>query len=383
VIRRGLGSRVLRAFSLLARRGFPGRKTESRVAFADSKEVDRARAIEWILDEAARFGLACDPELAGRVLDLASRPCAKPVVIAKPPERRPRLQRTALPGDLAAIACYFNPAGYKKIRRNYLQFLHHMKWWNVDLFVAEIAFASEDFVDPCAFIRLRGGERNIMWQKERLLNLIVESLPPRYDKIAWIDADILFLNPGWASEVKEKLEFDPVVQLWNRWHCVNSAGAIGGDLQGIGDDAWRYLKTKSSPGGAWAARRAVFPLYDRHILGSGDAMAVLAWCGRLERLAIKHSSEAMREDFVNWAKTAYDKVRGQISCASGDAVHLNHGDRSRRMYVDRWKPAVKWGFDPQKHIEIEQSGIFAWTAEAPHQLKSWVSEYFRVRDEDG
>ena len=382
--RRGVGTRLLRACALLARRSFASRRLEHRERWANENGLDRDRAVQWIAEEAARFGVPCEEGVALRLYVAAARHAIRSQrhqVAA--PERRPRTERTVLPGELAVVTCHFNPAGYRSLRDNYLRFMHEMRWWGVPTFVAEVAYEGQDFVDNDAFLKLRGTDRNVLWQKERLLNLIVEKLPEHFDKVAWIDADVLFFDRSWIQRTREKLEYDPVIQLWNRWHCIDSAGRVGEVLWGVGDDAWRYLSRPACPGGAWAARRSVFPLYDRHILGSGDAMSLVAWCGRLDRLAIKYSSEVMREDFLGWADNAYQKVQGRIGTLESDAIHLHHGSRARRLYVDRWKPALKWGFDPRRHVEVDESGLLAWTASAPQQLRKWVAEYFLVRDEDG
>ena len=200
--------------------------------------------------------------------------------------------------------------------------------------------------------------------------------------MAWIDADLLFLDPAWPARVCEMLEDWPVVQLWNRWHCATRDGSVGEQLLCVGPFAERYSSGAAcSPGGAWAARRDVLPLYDRHVVGSGDAMVVEAWTGRLGR-CLSRMNEPMRRHFAEWAAVAGAKVGGDITCLPGDAMHLYHGSRRNRQYVDRWTPVIEAGFDPAEHVTVDEQGLLAWTDRAPRRLVEWVSGYFASRLED-
>ena len=72
--------------------------------------------------------------------------------------------------------------------------------------------------------------RDVLWQKERLLNLTIDRVPDRYTKIAWIDADMLFDNARWAVEASDRLDEFPVIQLFS--HAIrlrpNETSYFGG-----------------------------------------------------------------------------------------------------------------------------------------------------------
>jgi hypothetical protein len=53
-----------------------------------------------------------------------------------------------------------------------------------------------------------------VWIKENLINLGIKTLPEDWKFVAWIDADITFLNQNWVDETKEKLQSSDIVQLW-------------------------------------------------------------------------------------------------------------------------------------------------------------------------
>src|SRR5438045_2016831 len=87
--------------------------------------------------------------------------------------------------DLWAITCYFNPAGYRRRLANYRIFRERL---TIPLLAIELAYGSNfelNEKDADILIQLRG--RDVMWQKERLLNVALQSVPPTCHKIAWLD----------------------------------------------------------------------------------------------------------------------------------------------------------------------------------------------------
>ena len=298
-------------------------------------------------------------------------------------EPQPAMPRVHLPGELAVVCVFWNPAGWHSLHRNYLRFLHEMRWWGVPTFNVEVAYDGQEFATPDAWLQIRGGDQNRLWQKERLINLAVERLPERFDKVAWIDADMVFLDPRWPERVCETLEHYPVVQCWQTWHCAGSLGQIESTKICVGHLGERYTSNVNCcPGGAWAARRTVWPLYDRHIVGSGDSMMVEGWTGHLAKRCLRMMNEPMARHFREWSANAYAKVQSQIACLPGDAMHLYHGRLQDRQYHARWYPVIDGGYDPATHVEVDENGLLAWTDEASPELVRWVANYFATRLED-
>ncbi len=58
-------------------------------------------------------------------------------------------------------------------------------------------------------------QQDWIWQKERLLNILLDRLPKRITKVAWLDADLLFLNSDWARLASESLETWAAIQLFD------------------------------------------------------------------------------------------------------------------------------------------------------------------------
>ena len=142
------------------------------------------------------------------------------------------------------------------------------------------------------------------------------------------------------------------------------------------------------PGGAWAARRDAIAggLYDRHAIGGGDSVMLSAWEGR-DKLpqSVQHGT-AWEANYRNWANRSYEQVRGSLACVSGDVVHLYHGTRQNRQYVERYQIFHDHAYDPLRDVEIDpETGLLQWTAAARSgkpDLVERVAEYFERRRED-
>src|SRR4029077_15700270 len=59
-----------------------------------------------------------------------------------------------------------------------------------------------------------------LWQKEKLLNLALQAVPPECRKVAWLDCDIIFDDPHWSKKTKSLLDSYPMVQLFKEVHYL-------------------------------------------------------------------------------------------------------------------------------------------------------------------
>src|SRR5215203_77291 len=118
---------------------------------------------------------------------------------------------------LWAITSYFNPMRYKRKLANYRLFREHLP---LPLITVELSFGANDFDlregEADILIQLRGGD--VLWQKERLLNVALRALPSECTKVVWLDCDVVFGGGGWAEEVSGLLDEFPLVQAFSRIH---------------------------------------------------------------------------------------------------------------------------------------------------------------------
>lgn len=302
--------------------------------------------------------------------------------------------------DLALVTCYFNSNGFQTKRRNFEHFAKPIRAAGMRLLVIECAFGDADFELPksAEVVQLRA--RDVLWQKERLLNLAIARLPRSCTKVAWLDADVLFEHPNWACDASRLLDRHPVVQLFDRairlplghaayigegdaWPGFAAVAAKDPQAMTFGDFAQH-----GHTGFAWAARRDLLNkhgLYDACVAGSGDHMMAHAFCGDWSSRCIDRiigANNRHRDYFVRWCERVYCDVRASVGFVPGTLLHLWHGELADRRYVHRNRELAEMGFNPAADLRAAPSGCWEWSS-PDGRLATWAKAYFSQRFEDG
>jgi len=202
-------------------------------------------------------------------------------------------------GELWGITCYFNPVGYKRRLQNYHVFCRHL---SIPLLTVELAYRDDfDLPADAADILIRSRSSDVLWQKERLLNLALAALPDRCDAVAWLDCDVMFEDDDWAARAAQALQRFPLLQpfqtvrepaadCWDKSSGGPADASVGYSLAHLlsqGIVVPEMLRTnmrvmhRCHAGLAWAARRELLErdgLYDACIMGGGNRVIV---CGAL------------------------------------------------------------------------------------------------------
>jgi len=311
--------------------------------------------------------------------------------------------------ELWAITSYFNPAGYRSRLENYRRFRKNL---SVPLATAEISYDGEFVLkesDADRLLRFRSD--HVMWQKERLLNLLIQHLPGTCESVAWIDCDVIFETKRWASLTMEALKQYELVHLYD--HRVNlpckveiedgSQAAVSTDvtvptpsaiylmLQGKAtEDDFRNadipVNARSTVGLAWASSRKVLEvhgLYDACVAGGADRAILAAALGRydtgVDALKMRSPGE---QHYRAWAHGFFGAIQGRVGHISGRAFHLWHGDLLDRQYSSRLDLLNRHLFDPYSDISLDPQGLWQWNSEKP-ELHRQIRAYFGSRKEDG
>ena len=244
---------------------------------------------------------------------------------------------------LWAITAYFNPIRYRRKRANYRIFRQHL---GLPLIAVELAYGSDfELADDDAeiLIRRRGGD--VLWQKERLLNLALQALPDECRKVAWVDCDVVFEAADWAERTCALLDSAKLVQPFTHLHRMPPNWAPGQEatsesdvlnsvpfLIASGMPTAKCLGTpasqiKCSPGYVWAADKQLLQertLYDACIVGGADsAMARAAYGCFEDALRLQHLD---REHYLAWAAPFHEAVRSNVGFVEGKLFHLWHGE---------------------------------------------------------
>ena len=306
---------------------------------------------------------------------------------------------------LCAITSYFNPSGFQRKLNNYRIFRRRLA---APLVCVELSFAGDFDLTPSdadTLIQIRGSA--VLWQKERLLNVGLQAVPPACEGVAWVDCDVVFERDDWAARALDALRDYPLVQLFRaRCNLARTTDSARPDLsqiesqavslgyklangQATPDDVRRSdapLALASTAGLAWAARRDVVArhgVYDVCILGTGDRVMVAAAIGEFDygRDALL-MNERQWLHYRSWGDPFFSAVQGKVGYVEGRAFHLWHGELKNRRYHERHEGLRQFDFDPSIDIALDPSGCWRWNSSKP-AMHAYVRDYFDRRDEDG
>lgn len=306
------------------------------------------------------------------------------------------------PDDLWAITTYYNPAGYRRRLSNYRTF---RKYLGLPLVTVELAFG-ECFElgrdDAEVVVQLRDGD--VMWQKERLLNVALGKLPGACEKVVALDCDLIFETADWPLRTSRLLDSLPLVQPFSHTYRTPASWCPGGGVD-AGDDVLHsagYLVQSGmsvdevlrcfgrdihcSHGFAWAGRRSVLEkhgFYDANVIGGGDSCLFRGAFGYFDLIVERFVLNPSRKrHYQAWAEPFFADVRGQVGHVDGAVYHLWHGSPADRRYSERHEEFAAFGFDPHADVSIGASGAWRWSSQKP-DMHAYLRDYFHARGEDG
>jgi hypothetical protein len=288
---------------------------------------------------------------------------------------------------LYVILPYFNYCGFKKRRTLFIDFVRRISP-NPCIKIVVIELGN-DLPRLPVHIHNRVTPGKHIWIKENLVNVAVDMLPDTWKYMAWIDADITFLNRNWSRDTIKELKTNDVVQMFQT--AVN----LGPDGEAIKLDTsflHRYLsgdtysKTDKyghwHPGYAWACTSKAWTqlggLVDWAILGSGDRHLAMALIGKV------HDSYhgGVHENYKLLLNAYQSRCHGlRLGCVKGSILHHWHGSLKNRKYRERWLILVTYKYDPLIDIGLNKQGVLRLTKEGS-RLEHPLAEYFIGREED-
>jgi len=306
---------------------------------------------------------------------------------------------------LYVILPYFNYCFYKRRKELFCQFVERItKNPDICIVIVEAVERGEtqqltasDLPNTLYHLIIETDHR--IWLKENLINVAVTYLPPSWKYMAWIDADLTFLNPNWARETISVLSGkgeDPkrrkldVVQLFETCANLGPDGETFKTEKGFGfmylTSGKPYTKTHKygfwHPGFAWACHRRAYEkmggLIDWGILGSGDHHMALS----LIKLAnISHPGN-IHENYAKRLKAFETRTTGlRLGYVSGQIQHHWHGRLEDRRYRERWDILTQHKYDPDKDIYKTSNGVIQLTISGL-RMQPEINEYFIGRQED-
>lgn len=300
---------------------------------------------------------------------------------------------------LYVILPYFN---FCKSRRRYILFMEFLerikKYENIKIVISE-ATNTEEFDLPNDLEGLyshHGYKLNSeYWCKENLINLAVKQLPLNWKYIAWIDADLTFLNENWVSDTIEALKESEFVQLFE------TAIHMGPHEEAMKiDKSFGYMHKKSNTewrsdckygywhcGFAWACNRYAYDktngLIDYSILGSGDYHMAMALINKVED-SFPREKDRIHPSYYQKLKDYEALIRIykiRLSYTPGTILHHWHGRREDRKYVERWNILYDHNYNPDEDIEYDEDGLLN-LSNYGKRMEMDIIQYFIERRED-
>lgn len=299
--------------------------------------------------------------------------------------------------ELWAITSYFNPMRYQRRLRNYHRFRDALQ---VPLVTVQLSYDGQvDLDTDDADILLSISDGEVLWQKERLLNVALKALPPPCRYVAWIDCDVLFLRSDWAEATARALDEHAMVQPFRNATYLDRDGRFervrhsitSGVADGLEPVQCLTFPSATLPGPyasglAWAARRELLDrhgFFDANIIGGGDKAMLCAAYDCCETVIDQHAlNPAQTRRYLEWAVPFRAEVGDRVSYVEGEIVHLWHGESARRGLRVRQQRLSGLGFDPYTDIAIDEDGSWRWSSDKP-ALHRYLREYFASRVEDG
>jgi hypothetical protein len=295
---------------------------------------------------------------------------------------------------LYVLLPYFNYCGYAKRRQLFIEFVERLSDSKIRIVVIEAKETGKDYDLPNnlknVYLHIRLTTSDQIWIKENLVNIGIHRLPSTWKYMAWVDADITFLNRNWVTDTIEQLKQHDVVQLYHT--CVN----LGPDDQAMKIDTSFFYMYKQSgkdyhpaakygfwhPGYAWGLSKKAYTqiggLIDFGILGSGDRHMALAFIGLVKYSHPGNIHPAYIRKLLEFEKRCHGL---SVNFVPGTILHHWHGKLANRKYVERWQILTKNKYDPDNDIEYTKNGILQLT-ENGKRLTKELKQYFEGRQED-
>lgn len=298
---------------------------------------------------------------------------------------------------LHVVTMISNPARYHSRYRLFRDFQARMeKTANIKFYVVEVAFGDRQHEvtekgNP-NHLQLRTDQE--IWHKENAINIGVRHLlPANWKYVAWVDADVTFLNDNWAQETLHALQHHDLVQPWSE--CIDT-GPYGNSNQmfrsfsSLVAKGIRQQANKNEPypyghsGFAWACTRVFWEnvngLMEFPILGSADHHMAWASIGKVSYSVHQKMTDDFKRRCDEWQRNAFRVTNGHLGYVPGTITHAFHGPKTKRFYRERWQILVDNKFSPDNDLRKDSQGLLMVVGK-PHLLEDCAS-YFHSRDED-
>jgi hypothetical protein len=288
--------------------------------------------------------------------------------------------KTAIKKDMAILLVIFNPSMSKRIIMNYLYTVEQFYLQGLPTYTLELVYEGrkpELAASPSVF---HVKTNSYMFHKENMIRVLEKKIPQKYQKLLFVDADIVWKQSYWYDQISRTLDYYDVVQPFETGHWLDLTyrkKEISRDtVLFMWKDKWDHTL---HPGFAWAMRRDWYKangFFDYALSGSGDTLSTAHWLNKKFPKGFKSLPLSLKHVYVEFCA----KPRPQIGYCKGlEVFHLYHGGRANRQYVDRHK-MLDVEQDIMELTCINRDGLIEW--KDPDYWNPQFLKYFKSRDDD-
>jgi hypothetical protein len=279
--------------------------------------------------------------------------------------------------DMAICFVLFNPAQTKRILMNYLYVKNIFESQGLPVFTLELVYEGRQPELPHAF-HVSGS--SFLFHKENLYRILEQKIPSCYTKLAFLDADVFFMDKSWYRKTSELLNSYDIVQPFERAHWLDltykktmmTRKSIVCDTKQVWDFTYH-------PGFAWCMRRKYYKkvgFFDYAVSGSGDTLSSAAWLRKTFPTKFKSLPSPL---VTNYLKFQHQTAPTITYLQDGDLYHLYHGSRENRQYSERHTMLDIKG-EIEDYLVKTKEGVWEWKDN--HKWNPMYLEYFKKRDDD-
>jgi len=287
--------------------------------------------------------------------------------------------------DIAVISTFFNPLKYKNRYENYLKFQDFIYECGLKdhFYVSEVLYKNDEpFINHKNILRFK--TEDILWHKERALNLTVKTLPKQYTKVVWVDTDIIWSNINWWKEVIKLLEEYNIIQPFAYCKFLNSHFNLDHTQMSIFHRLFRInngLPTFHAIhyGGTMAYNRKYFEcveLYDKDIIGGGDFISNIS----ILKMPIDENVQAFDPELDSYIEKSGKYLENKYHYLDDSVYHLYHGQLHDRQYIKRYSILKNYIFNDM--CEKDDNGLYKFKSTVSQKIKSQFLDYFKTKNED-
>jgi hypothetical protein len=285
--------------------------------------------------------------------------------------------------DMAILLNFFNPCNSKRILMNFLYMFNELSAKGYPVYAIELTF--KDQQPSISFDNVMNVSSNsYMFHKERLYRILEKSVPEKYTKLLFMDADIYYREKDWYNTISLSLDKHQCVQPYEKVHYLDLS------YKYIYKTAWSCLKNEKkvhdstySVGFAWAMQREYYNssgFYDYCIIGNSDLLSSVHFNRKKLDPSVDIVTRLHKIKYAAYLKTPKPK---SIDYCRLTLYHMYHGSFKNRNYWER--NFMFSSIDNNVHdlITVNSDGVFEWkTQDLVDHWNQVMLKYFKDRDDD-